>query len=121
MLTYNYLTCNFLRIFGEGGCIVKAQYNNLVCTVSLKRTSKSYNIFCPFYQKKSKLKVLTMLKRKYLLCCPVLKPQMTGLPRFPGEFRVKVSDTQSPMEPPIGKLNGIFHIISVKCNTKFLN
>ena len=30
MLTYNYLTCNFLRIFGEVGYTVKAQYNNLV-------------------------------------------------------------------------------------------
>ena len=36
----------------------------------------------------------------YLLCWPVLKPQMTGEPTFPGEVTEKVSVRQSPIDPP---------------------
>jgi hypothetical protein len=35
-----------------------------------------------------------------LRCWPLLKPQMTGLPLFPGAVTVKESVSQSPMEPP---------------------
>ena len=35
-----------------------------------------------------------------ILCCPVLKPQMTGEPIFPGEESVKVSVVQSPTAAP---------------------
>ncbi len=36
-----------------------------------------------------------------LLCCPVLKPQMRGLPLLAGELMLNESETQSPMAPPI--------------------
>ncbi len=39
-------------------------------------------------------------KRSTELCCPVLKPQMTGEPTFPGLLTEKWSVTQSPMPPP---------------------
>ena len=35
------------------------------------------------------------------LCCPVLKPQITGDPEFPGLVILKVSLRQSPILPPI--------------------
>lgn len=34
-----------------------------------------------------------------IMCCPVLKPQMTGEPLLPGALREKVSVVQSPMAP----------------------
>ena len=36
----------------------------------------------------------------YVLCCPVLKPQMTGLARFPGEAIENPSFKHWPIEPP---------------------
>ena len=38
-----------------------------------------------------------------LLCCPVLNPQMTGDPMLPGLVTVKVSEVQSPTDPPGNK------------------
>ena len=36
-----------------------------------------------------------------LLCCPVLKPHITGEPGLPGLVMLNVSDMQSPILPPI--------------------
>jgi hypothetical protein len=36
----------------------------------------------------------------FLQCWPVLKPQITGVPLFPGVVTTKESITQSPMAPP---------------------
>jgi hypothetical protein len=36
----------------------------------------------------------------YSLCCPVLNPQMTGDPLFPGEATEKESVAQSPIPAP---------------------
>jgi hypothetical protein len=36
----------------------------------------------------------------YLLCCPLLKPQMIGVPSEPGDVIPKLSVTQSPKEEP---------------------
>ncbi len=36
-----------------------------------------------------------------LLCCPVLMPQMTGDPTFPGDDSEKVSEVQSPTADPV--------------------
>lgn len=47
-----------------------------------------------------------------LLCCPLLKPQMTGVPSEPGVVIEKLSVTQSPNEAPRKriKLKKIFSI-----------
>ena len=36
-----------------------------------------------------------------LLCCPVLSPQITGLPLFPGELTENESEVQSPIADPL--------------------
>ena len=42
----------------------------------------------------------TPTRMSILLCCPVLKPQMTGEPGLPGLVMLKVSPIQSPILPP---------------------
>jgi len=44
---------------------------------------------------------MTFILYKILLCCPVLKPQMTGEPLFPGEVTLNESVKHAPMDPPI--------------------
>ena len=39
-------------------------------------------------------------KNEILLCCPVLNPQITGLPMLPGELILNVSVVQSPIDAP---------------------
>ena len=43
----------------------------------------------------------------HLLCWPVLNPQISGEPAFPGEDTVNASTEQSPMEPPKKNLDNI--------------
>ena len=40
-----------------------------------------------------------------LLCCPELVPQMTGDALLLGAVKVKVSEAQSPMAPPVNQKN----------------
>ena len=46
-----------------------------------------------------KLALWQELEASTIMCCPVLKPHMTGEPTFPGDVREKVSMVQSPIEP----------------------
>ena len=45
-----------------------------------------------------------------LLCCPLLKPHIIGVPSEPGEVIEKLSVTQSPKEEP-GK-NSMFNMVT---------
>ena len=46
------------------------------------------------------------------LCCPVLIPQMTGEPLFPGALTTNESVTQSPMAPPgVKNKNLVQHLL----------
>ena len=70
-------------------------------------------------------KVKMLNESIYSLCCPVLKPHITGLPMFPGDVILNLSVVQSPTAPPVKQKNKVsktkgkyvYFAITISCDS----
>ena len=67
----------------------------------------SHCLLVPELDPMPKLAMWQDVEASTIMCCPVLNPQMTGEPTFPGEVKEKVSVIQSPIEPTEKRLVNI--------------
>ena len=62
---------------------------------------------------KHRVILLWFLRKSLVLCCPVLKPQIIGVPKFPGDTTLNVSLEQVPTAPAFFGVAAALRVVPV--------